>query len=156
MSASTIPKSEVPRSQPSKKLTKGWRFAILAHIGAASTVLILNLIFVIVGESRNGFPRIETNGGRRAIYRGSCETTKKLSIAVHLVINIFSTILLGASNYCMQCMSAPSRNEVDEAHASASWLHIGSPSIRNLFKISRQRVIIWLLLGLSSIPLHLL
>jgi glutaredoxin-related protein len=67
-----------------------------------------------------------------------------------------STILLGASNYCMQCMSAPTRAEAEQAHAKFRWVDIGTPSIRNLGKIRGLRVVLWLLLGISSLPLHLL
>ncbi|KAH7392189.1 hypothetical protein DE146DRAFT_661877 [Phaeosphaeria sp. MPI-PUGE-AT-0046c] len=56
----------------------------------------------------------------------------------------------------MQCMTAPTRGEVDRAHAARRWLDIGVPSFRNLRRIGRDRLVLWLLLGLSSLPLHLL
>ncbi|KAJ5034253.1 hypothetical protein NUH16_005685 [Penicillium rubens] len=40
--------------------------------------------------------------------------------------------MLGASNYCMQCLAAPSRSEVDEAHQKRAWLAIGTPDIAHL------------------------
>lgn len=55
----------------------------------------------------------------------------------------------------MQCLSAPTRKEIDRAHARGVWLDIGIPSVRNLRYISKRRVLIWALLGLSSLPLHL-
>jgi hypothetical protein len=73
-----------------------------------------------------------------------------------LLINALSTILLSASNYTMQCLSAPTRSEVDDAHSTGKWLDIGVPSVRNLGRIARKRVILWWLLGASSLPLHLL
>lgn len=75
---------------------------------------------------------------------------------LHFAINLLSTILLSSSNYCMQCLSAPTRKEVNTAHAKGVWLDIGIPSMRNLRYIDRRRVILWGLLGLSSLPLHLL
>ena len=90
------------------------------------------------------------------ILDGSCEKTKNLSLWLHLAINALSTILLGASNYCMQCLSSPTRQEVDKAHSQGIWLDIGVPGIRNLRRISRRRLVLWMLLTLSSIPLHLL
>ena len=90
------------------------------------------------------------------ILDGSCEKTKNLSLWLHLAINALSTILLGASNYCMQCLSSPTRQEVDKAHNQGIWLDIGVPGIRNLRRISRRRLVLWMLLTLSSIPLHLL
>lgn len=57
---------------------------------------------------------------------------------------------------CQQCLSSPTRIEVDKAHAQGRWLDIGIPSIRNVRHLSRQRIKLWVLLALSSLPLHLL
>jgi hypothetical protein len=38
------------------------------------------------------------------IYSGDCTTAKNLTVFLHLMINILSTILLSASNYCMVCL----------------------------------------------------
>ena len=78
-----------------------------------------------------------------------------LNFWLHMVINILSTSLLGASNYSMQCLSAPTRRDIDKAHSKRTWLDIGIPSYRNLAGISRLRLGLWCLLALSSIPLHL-
>ena len=56
----------------------------------------------------------------------------------------------------MQCLSAPTRNEVSREHARGEWLDVGIPSVKNLFKISSKRLILWSLLALSSVPLHLM
>jgi hypothetical protein len=63
---------------------------------------------------------------------------------------------LSAGNYCMQCFSSPTREEINRAHREGIWLDIGVPGIRNLNTISLARVLLWSLLGLSGIPLHLL
>lgn len=54
-----------------------------------------------------------------------------------------------------QCLVAPTRKDVDRAHRAASWLDIGVPSLRNLFRISRKRSFLWLCLCFSSLPFHL-
>ena len=74
----------------------------------------------------------------------------------HMAINILSTALLGASNYTMQCLSAPTRTEIDQAHAKGVWLDVGIPSLRNLWNKATHRRWIWWALILSTIPLHLL
>ncbi len=56
----------------------------------------------------------------------------------------------------MQCLSSPTRNEIDKAHSQGIWLDIGVPSVRNLRRLSTTRIILWWLLAFSSIPLHLL
>lgn len=71
-------------------------------------------------------------------------------------INALSTLLLGASSACMQVLSAPSRDGVDECHTRGVWLDIGVASIRNLRWISHKKVLLWTVLGLTSVPLHLL
>ncbi|KAL9626699.1 MAG: hypothetical protein Q9164_007815 [Protoblastenia rupestris] len=65
-------------------------------------------------------------------------------------------MLLSSSNYCMQILSAPTRKEIDNAHARRKWLDIGVPSVRNLKNVARKKVVMWWLLGLSSLPLHLM
>lgn len=92
---------------------------------------------------------------RRILKEGSCAEIRKYNVGLHLAINVFSSILLAASNYAMQCLSAPTRADIDRAHFRGKWLDIGIPSIRNLLDIPRQRAILWGLLVLSSVPLHL-
>lgn len=87
---------------------------------------------------------------------GDAEPMKKLGLTYHVLINILSTALLTASNYCMQILSASSREELEAAHARNTWLDIGIISFRNLAYIDRRRMIFWCILGLSSFPLHLL
>ena len=56
----------------------------------------------------------------------------------------------------MQCLSSPTRSEIDKAHSQGIWLDIGVPSVRNLRRLSKTRIVLWWLLAISSIPLHLL
>jgi hypothetical protein len=65
-------------------------------------------------------------------------------------------LLLGISNYAMQCLTSPTRKEVDAQHARRNWLEVGVLSIRNLRLIDRGRVWLWFFLGLSSFPIHLM
>jgi hypothetical protein len=123
---------------------------------AGCAVSLMNIVFLLVGEARAGFPPLSGNGGRRMLHDGPCDETKKINIGVHLIINILGSIILGVSNYCMQCMNAPTRVEIDQAHSKFRWVDIGIPSLRNLDKIRGMRVVLWLLLGSSSVPLHLL
>ena len=96
------------------------------------------------------------SNGSGVLYRGGCNDAKRLSAVVQFGINILSTLLLGASNYCMQCLGAPTREEVDAAHAKNQSLCIGVPSFKNLRKISRPRAAAWILLGLTAFPIHFL
>ena len=130
---------------------EGWRAGILFPITAAAVVLLLNVLLTIISVTR--YDVVE---GLATLQRGSCSQMREASRWLHLMINILSTALLAASNYCMQCLSAPTRQDVDKAHSKRHWLDIGVPSIRNLSSISKARVFLWSLLAISSIPLHLL
>ncbi|MCJ1426733.1 hypothetical protein MMC29_004636 [Sticta canariensis] len=81
--------------------------------------------------------------------------TKNLDLWLHLGINLLSTVLLSASNYTMQSLSAPARDEINNAHQQRISCDTGIPSLRNLGRISRRRFL-WWTTALSSIPLHFL
>jgi hypothetical protein len=91
-------------------------------------------------------------------FSGGCGTgsASRLNVALHLGINIFSTALLASSNFFMQILNAPSREEVIQAHARGSWLDIGVLSSRNAFQVSRFKTASWVIFFLSSLPIHLL
>lgn len=82
-------------------------------------------------------------------YDRSCDVAGNWFSALHVLTNGLNSILLSASNYSMQCATAPTRTECDRAHARGDWLDIGVPSVRNLFKIAWQRRIMWALLGFA-------
>ena len=119
--------------------------------GGTGAVLFLNLTLTIWAIQTFG-----TADGSGTLFEGDCTKTRKASTWIHLAINVLSTLLIGASNYCMQILTAPTRTEVNRAHASFKWLDIGVLSIRNLRWILRRRVWLWGCLALSSLPLHLL
>jgi hypothetical protein len=142
------------RSFWAKKKALGWRFTIINGAILSCIVFILNLTATIIAHNRGTIEDGPSYG--KTLYQGDCKKVKNLGIIAHLFINLFSTILLSASNYAMQCLSAPTREEVDQAHAKSMWLDIGVLSIRNLRNINKKRSVLCMLLGLSSLPLHLL
>jgi hypothetical protein len=121
----------------------------IALIG--TTIICLFNIIVTIHILSQG----KTKSGYGSLFDGDCKKTRNLNVWVHLVVNVLSTLLLGASNYCMQVLSAPTRDELVQAHAERMWLHIGIPSFRNLKHIARKRAYLWVALLLSSMPLHL-
>lgn len=131
--------------------TSGWRYSVSACALSTFAVCTINLVATVWSVLHYGvYER------RQTLYNGDCNTAGKINTGLHLVINILSTILLSSSNFCMQCLSAPTRAEVDLAHAKKIFLDIGILSTRNLRSIAWKRVILWWILGLSSLPLHLL
>lgn len=127
---------------------QGWRVWVTVCASSVAVTFFANLALAI-WTSRFGY-----ENGIATIQKGSCSRTKSLDLWLHLVINVLGTLLLGASNYTMQCLSSPTREEVDKAHLRQIPLDIGVPSLANLRRISRTRLLLWWLLALSSLPLH--
>jgi hypothetical protein len=128
----------------------GFHVATLACTACAFVVFLLNLLLFIWATAHHGF----TTTGHQVLYQGNCEKAAPINSGLHFLINILNTLLLGASGYCMQYLSAPTRSEVSRAHARSRWLDIGVLSIRNLLSIERERVLLWLVLAATSLPLH--
>ncbi|KAK9419885.1 hypothetical protein SUNI508_06891 [Seiridium unicorne] len=125
--------------------------ALMLQISIASAVFVVNLALTAFAVSK-----YQSQNGVGVIYDGDCNTVKQLDQWLHLLINLLSTGLLSASNYCMQLQAAPTRDDIDRAHEANTWLDIGIPSWRNLGYISGWRRFTWILLAFSSVPLHLL
>lgn len=134
------------------RLTRGWRLGVTLGASFAFIVLLINIS--LTAWASNHASSMQNGIGTLII--GSCSTTQRYDSGLHLLINVLSTLLLGASNFTMQVLSSPTRAEVDKAHNRKHWHDIGVPNIRNLKTISRWRTALWLLLLLSSLPLHLM
>ena len=135
-----------------RKLYGGWRTGVAWGALGALVLLVINVALLIWIRSSH----IISDSGLATIFEGDCGKKTSISLWFHLFINACSTLLLSASNNAMQCLSAPTRSNVDRAHARGSWLDIGIPSMRNLRIVEWKRVLLWAILGLSSLPLHLL
>jgi hypothetical protein len=130
----------------------GWRMGIVFGSTMSALVLCCNIIVIVVASSL---------GTKRSdnfvdIMQGDDVSISRWSTAFHIMINLFSTILLAASNYTMQVLCSPTRSDLDAAHGQGHWLDIGLLSLRNLRYLPRGRIALGLLLAFSSIPLHLL
>jgi hypothetical protein len=152
----TVSRAESFRTGVSKKslakyrrwLAPGWRSGVLNCACSVILVFLINFAVTIWGT-------VHRNAEQEVVFDVDCRKISKINSGLHIIINLLGTVLLGCSNYCMQCLSAPTREEVDRAHVKNIWLDIGTPSIRNLRYIDKRRVIVWGLLGVSSLPLHL-
>lgn len=131
---------------------QGWRAGASICATAVGTVLAVNILLIIIAATKN----TGSTGGLATIQSGDCSKSQKLDTWLHLLINILSTLLLASSNYCMQCLSSPTREDIDKAHVQGRWLDVGIHSVRNLGKIPLFRLLLWSLLALSSVPIHLL
>jgi hypothetical protein len=116
------------------------------HICTAvfSAVIVLNVIQLSIAAVRASRDHDNPSlPGFEVIYDGSCSVTKRWDTALHMLINIVSIAILAASNYTMQTLVAPSKEEVDEEHKKGRWLDIGTPSARNLFVVGWYRIWLW-------------
>ncbi|KAL2849951.1 hypothetical protein BJY01DRAFT_138957 [Aspergillus pseudoustus] len=144
-----VDKAEVP-SQKERLGGRlgGWKGTLFLGSITSAIVLILNLVMVLWATLRHP-------DNRSVLYSGNCGRVKEIGAGIHFLINILSTLLLSASNYAMQCLGAPAREDLDPAHAKGKWLDIGVPSLKNLFKIPKTRSLLWVCLVFSSVPLHI-
>ncbi|KAK5086690.1 hypothetical protein LTR05_003858 [Lithohypha guttulata] len=136
---------------PTKNPFRGWRKAVILAAIVTGIVLLVNTMFAVVMGAK--FPAVDGVG---TIYTGDCNLVKRWNTALHLTINFLGTALLAASSFTMQCLSSPTRSEVNAAHAKRKPLDIGIPSWKNLAHLQRWKGILWWLLCLSTLPLHLL
>ena len=116
----------------SLSLPTGCRTGVRWSCSIAYTVFLINCAVFIWTLSTY---QIEQGAG--TLFRGNCKKAKNLNAVVQVGINLLSTLLLGASNYSMQYLGAPTRKEVDHAHANKKMLCIGVPALKNLKNISR-------------------
>jgi len=147
--------SPQPKPNETKKMLPRWRRTIAIWLVAVTTVFVVNLVFLVsfyVRGTTDDFYLLFS----RNLYEGSCSTSRSVNNGLHVIVNILSMLLVTGSSYCMQILSAPTRREVDLAHSQRTWVDIGVLSLRNLSRVSKWRVFLWVLLGISSVTLHLL
>lgn len=129
----------------------GWRLGVLLSFLGALAILVFNVTLTIWS--------IRTYGSREGIgtaFTGSCNVVNRWLLGLKVLINVLGTALLGASNYTSQCLSSPTRKDLDNAHLKGDWMDIGVTGLRNLSRIHWSRKATWCSLIISSIPVHLL
>jgi hypothetical protein len=144
--------NRINEAEKERNKRQKWRTSLYMFVLLGCVVLVVNTAFLTWALFAKG-----STNGTGIFYKASCDATKRANTGVHLLINILSSALLGASNYCMQCLSAPTRPEVENAHRRGSWLDVGIPSLRNVLSSSLEtrKKLCWWILALSSFPLHL-
>ncbi|EAT81363.1 hypothetical protein SNOG_10864 [Parastagonospora nodorum SN15] len=91
----------------------GWRMGLSFGGSMYLFVLCCNIIAIAVAS----FAGSKRENNIWDIVSESVTTTYRWCTAFHLIINVFSTILLAASNYTMQVFCFTTRSDVDAAHA---------------------------------------
>jgi len=132
----------------------GWRATGYGLTGLLA-ILIITLISCLLASisklPQGSAPLQEST----VVYEGNCDVSTRNNLLLHFAINAVASGILASSNFFMQVLVAPTREEVDRAHANHTWLEIGVQSFRNIFHVPKRNVLFWLLLSVSTIPLHL-
>lgn len=64
--------------------------------------------------------------------------------------------MIASTNYMMQCLSAPSEEEIRRAHKNGRSPRLGLSSPLNSFYMAPSKTVLWWIMGITSIPIHLL
>ncbi|KAF9697560.1 hypothetical protein EKO04_004018 [Ascochyta lentis] len=128
------------------------RTILIAMCAVAGLATITNLVTAVVFRYKYG----AKGGYEGGLFRGDCAFASRLNLGLHIAINAISTMLLAASNLCMQLLMAPTRSMIDKAHAQQRWLDIGIPGFHNFRHVTLKKRVVWVILALSSLPLHFL
>jgi hypothetical protein len=138
----------------SYRFISGWRASAVTLLFAAIllTIVLCSLLLVSLFKLGNGWASL---GGNSLLFTGSCITSSRLNLGLHLLINIMGSGVLASSNFFMQILLAPTRRDVDRAHRHSQFAEIGVQSFRNLKIVPLSNVSIWILLAITSVPLHL-
>lgn len=147
-----------PQVDPDHPRAKTWRtwksrreIVLRTCLGTTTIVCVINFVLAMILWSH-----YELTDGVATLYQGDCDYVRRMNTGLHILINILSTLLLGASNLTLQLVAAPTRREINNAHRNRAWLDISVPSLRNLGWISRTSLAIWYNLATSPIPIHFL
>ncbi|KAI1112993.1 hypothetical protein F5Y14DRAFT_419253 [Nemania sp. NC0429] len=129
----------------------GWKRA--ARVNCA-VLIITSLILVPLSITAASYDNFQTI----LILGGDCAgmLIPAVNLALHLLINILSTLVLASANFFMQVLNAPSREELDYAHSKGFWFAIGAPSARNILMLPQFKKWCWVALLISSVPIHVL
>jgi hypothetical protein len=142
------------------KSFKRWRTkrktALSCGILVAASTLFINLCATIYIPLHSA----PTTGLQQPLnprlFIGDCSQASKINTYVHFVVNALSSLILLTSNMFMQLLLAPTRKQIDIAHAKRRSVDIGIFSLGNFFVVSKRNRFIWVCLAITSLPLHLL
>ncbi|GAP84526.1 hypothetical protein SAMD00023353_1100470 [Rosellinia necatrix] len=114
----------------------GWRGGVVYNTLLTFLILVVGIISLILVVTRT-----KVFSGQLAIYTGNCAEATRINIGIHVVINVFTVVLLAGANYTFQVLTSPTRSEITEAHDRKRWLDIGVSSLRNLAHVSVFRAV---------------
>ncbi|KAI0193810.1 hypothetical protein F4808DRAFT_355826 [Astrocystis sublimbata] len=127
----------------------GWRLGGLILSILSFVITVGLLVTLVVFSARSG------GDSSHILFEGTCNSASSTSLGIQFGINVISTAILASSNFFMQVIAAPTRRDIDNAHAQRKSMEIGVLSLRNLSTLPKTKIALFLTLGLSSLPIHL-
>lgn len=141
-------------TQPRDSLFSGWRRAGILNTALiwVLTITVATLLFNSTWRLGSGWSSIRSPV---LLFKGGCSKGSQINLALHAVANGIALLVLASSNFFMQILCSPTRKDIDKAYSQYVHLEIGVQSVKNLFFIPKVRSALWLLLAITSVPLHL-
>ncbi|KAI1750761.1 hypothetical protein F4782DRAFT_232161 [Xylaria castorea] len=136
LSSGNSPSGDGSQRSDLRRHFTGWRGGIIYLTLLTFLILVVGIISLILVVTRT-----KVFSGQLAIYSGDCATANRINIGVHVVINVFTVVLLAGANYVFQILTSPTRREITAAHDRKQWLDIGVSSLRNFLHVSGFRAI---------------
>ncbi|KAG5294424.1 hypothetical protein I7I48_10929 [Histoplasma ohiense] len=135
---------------------RAWIRGALLSTYLACIVLLVNIIITLLATIRAYGKYESVEFISVPVYQGKCSVSRNWATGLHFLINCLSAVTLATSSYCMQCLSSPSRADTDRAHNQGTWLEIGTASVSNFRFVGYKRLGLWLVLLLTSLPIHII
>jgi hypothetical protein len=104
----------MPLAKKASTRFTGWRGGVLACAVLVACCVLIEIALLVVAVKLNS-----PQNGLGTLYRGSCARVKNLSNYLLIPLNVLGTITLSSSNYVMQTLNAPNRQEIEKAHQRA-------------------------------------
>ena len=135
----------------------GFAFQV-AYVLVLFSLITTVAAFVVFFKSRHDSPGNSMLSVQSVtLFTGTCDSNlHTYNLVAHFLINLFATIILASSNYLQQICSNPSITEISNRLEKYKDFRFGSNSPGNIFQQKTSLKIVWLLLVLTSLPLHLL
>jgi hypothetical protein len=87
---------------------------LYSRLGKSKTILVLQMLVALITCLCNiaflvwAYNVDKPLNGIGTLYKGECDAVGRLNTGVHVILKVFSSLFLGAGDYCMQVLVAPS------------------------------------------------
>jgi hypothetical protein len=148
-----------PNADPSnEKQEQSWR----VRMSRRSTMLLIQTLVALITCLCNiaftawAYTTHPPQRGVGTLSLRDHKSAAQINRAAHIILNVLSSLFLGAGNYCMQVLAAPSAESIQACHSGGDHLDIGVQSLRNLRSAPKSQRVLWVALVTISLLLHLL